>query len=65
MLKKYTKIRKIIKPHVASTVCVLKNAQKQGKNILFEGAQGWFLDIDFGTPCRIRTGDSLAENQMS
>jgi len=49
ILKKYTKIRKIIKPHVASTVCVLKNAQKQGKNILFEGAQGWLLDIDFGT----------------
>ena len=38
-----------IKKYVGQTVPILLEAQKQGKNILFEGAQGIFLDIDFGT----------------
>ena len=49
ILKKYVKIRNIIKPYIAKTIPVLKKAQNEDKNILFEGAQGWFLDIDFGT----------------
>jgi adenylosuccinate synthase len=36
-------------PFVANTVVYLHNALKQGKEILFEGAQGTFLDIDHGT----------------
>jgi len=46
---KYLKFREIIKPYVGNTVSVLKQAQKSGKNILFEGAQGTLLDVDFGT----------------
>jgi len=36
-------------PHVTNTVVALHEAKKAGKNILFEGAQGTYLDIDHGT----------------
>lgn len=38
-----------LKPHLTNTIPVVHKAWKDGKNILFEGAQGTFLDIDFGT----------------
>jgi adenylosuccinate synthase len=38
-----------IEPYVADTASLLSEAVKQGKNILFEGAQGTFLDLDYGT----------------
>jgi adenylosuccinate synthase len=38
-----------LKPFVANTVVMLNQAIQAGKNILFEGAQGTFLDIDHGT----------------
>lgn len=47
--EKYSKYAKIIEPYVQRTIPLIKKAQKEGKNILFEGAQGYFLDIDAGT----------------
>ena len=38
-----------LRPHVANTIPVLHRAWKDGRTILFEGAQGSLLDIDFGT----------------
>jgi adenylosuccinate synthase len=38
-----------LRPFVANTVVYLHRALSQGKEILFEGAQGTFLDIDHGT----------------
>ena len=38
-----------LRPHVTNTISVLHAAWKSGKVILFEGAQGSLLDIDFGT----------------
>src|SRR2546422_872171 len=38
-----------LKPFVANTVVYLHRAMEREKNILFEGAQGTFLDIDHGT----------------
>lgn len=38
-----------LRPHVTNTIPVLHDAWKSGKNIVFEGAQGTFLDVDFGT----------------
>jgi len=38
-----------LKPFVANTVVLLHEAMRRGKDILFEGAQGTFLDIDHGT----------------
>ena len=36
-------------PFVANTVVLLHEAMQRGKDMLFEGAQGTFLDIDHGT----------------
>ncbi|TNE69451.1 adenylosuccinate synthase [bacterium] len=38
-----------LKPFVCDTGLLLHNAQKAGKNILLEGAQGALLDVDHGT----------------
>lgn len=38
-----------LRPHISNTIPLLHTAWKSGKSILFEGAQGTFLDIDFGT----------------
>jgi adenylosuccinate synthase len=38
-----------LRPFVTNTVVLLHEATQRGDNILFEGAQGTFLDIDHGT----------------
>ena len=38
-----------LRPHVKDTIPILHDAYKADKTIVFEGAQGFFLDIDFGT----------------
>jgi len=38
-----------LRPHVTNTIPILHKAWKTGKTLLFEGAQGTLLDIDFGT----------------
>jgi len=38
-----------LRPHVGNTIEVLHKAWRAGRSILFEGAQGTLLDIDFGT----------------
>jgi len=38
-----------LKPFVTNTVVFLDKAMRRGADILFEGAQGTFLDIDHGT----------------
>ncbi len=38
-----------LKPFVTNTVLLLHQATRRGDHILFEGAQGTFLDIDHGT----------------
>jgi adenylosuccinate synthase len=38
-----------LRPHIANTIPVVHKAWKDGSTILFEGAQGSQLDIDFGT----------------
>src|SRR5438445_3626420 len=45
----YLAAGKKLRPFVANTVVYLHRAMERGKKILFEGAQGTFLDIDHGT----------------
>ena len=45
----YRKAGDRLKPFVTNTVVYLHQATQRGQNILFEGAQGTFLDIDHGT----------------
>jgi adenylosuccinate synthase len=45
----YNAAGKFLKPFVQNTVVLLHEAMRRGEDILFEGAQGTFLDIDHGT----------------
>lgn len=47
--REYQDIANNIKPYVTDTITLLNKEIKAGKKILFEGAQGALLDIDFGT----------------
>ena len=63
-----------LKPFVANTVVFLHKATQRKANILFEGAQGTFLDIDHGTYPFVTssnttaggacTGSGVAPNRM-
>jgi adenylosuccinate synthase len=48
-LAKYEAIAKVIKPFVCDTVSLINDAIDEGKKVLFEGAQGSLLDVDFGS----------------
>ncbi|MBT3983736.1 MAG: adenylosuccinate synthase [Bacteriovoracaceae bacterium] len=47
--KKLFELGKILKPFVADTFGLIDDAVKAGRKILFEGAQGVLLDIDYGS----------------
>jgi adenylosuccinate synthase len=49
VLAEYRAAANYLKPFVANTVVLLHEAMRRGDDILFEGAQGTFLDIDHGT----------------
>jgi len=45
----YLNYGKTLTPYISNTHAILNQAVAEKKDILFEGAQGTFLDIDFGT----------------
>ncbi len=47
--EEYQKIADEIRPMVCDTITLLNEEYNKGKKILFEGAQGTLLDIDYGT----------------
>ncbi len=49
VISEMEKYRDIIKPFVGDTLAALNKALSKKEKILFEGAQGALLDIDFGT----------------
>ena len=49
-------------PFVGNVSVVLDQARKNGKNILFEGAQGTQLDIDHGTYPFVTSSNTIAGN---
>jgi adenylosuccinate synthase len=49
VLKEYKEYAENIKPYVADTTILVNEALDNGKNVLFEGAQGILLDLDHGT----------------
>jgi adenylosuccinate synthase len=48
-LEQYSRVGERLAPFVADTGAEVRRAWKEGKSILFEGAQGVLLDIDHGT----------------
>src|SRR6201993_416899 len=49
-----------LRPYVTNTVVYLHRAMDRGKQILFEGAQGTFLDIDHGTYPYVTSSNTTA-----
>jgi len=49
MVETYLEYAEKLRPYVEDTTVRLYDAVKSGKKVLFEGAQGTLLDIDFGT----------------
>ena len=54
------KINDALKPYSAPVWKVLADQQEAGANILFEGAQGALLDIDFGTYPFVTSSNTIA-----
>jgi adenylosuccinate synthase len=52
--------RETVLPMIEDISVTLEDLQKQGKNILFEGAQGVFLDIDHGTYPYVTSSNTVA-----
>ncbi|RMF12243.1 MAG: adenylosuccinate synthase, partial [Candidatus Dadabacteria bacterium] len=49
-------------PYLGDVSCALQRARQDGKNILFEGAQGTFLDVDHGTYPFVTSSNTVAAN---
>ncbi|MER3443734.1 MAG: adenylosuccinate synthase, partial [Meiothermus sp.] len=47
-LEELGRMREILAPHVADTGRMLREAIRQGKKVLFEGAQATLLDLNYG-----------------
>lgn len=58
--EEYEECGRKLTPFVCDTALILNKAIEEGKNILFEGAQGTFLDIDFGTYPFVTSSSTLA-----
>ena len=56
----YLAAGKRLRPFVDNTVVYLHRALERGKKILFEGAQGTFLDIDHGTYPYVTSSNTTA-----
>ena len=60
VLSQILEYAQIIKPMIADVTGILHNYKYQGKKILFEGAQGTFLDIDSGTYPYVTSSNTVA-----
>ena len=59
MYKEYLKYGKLLGKYVCNTALYLNDEIEKKKSILFEGAQGTFLDIDFGTYPFVTSSSSM------
>ena len=60
VLAEYRAAGDFLKPFVANTVVLLHEAMRRGEDMLFEGAQGTFLDIDHGTYPYVTSSNTTA-----
>lgn len=60
LLQTYSAAADRLRPFVGNTVVYLHEATQRGSNILFEGAQGTFLDIDHGTYPYVTSSNTTA-----
>jgi adenylosuccinate synthase len=62
IIEQYEAYAARLAPYVANVSIVISNAVKQGRQILFEGAQGTHLDIDHGTYPYVTSSNTVAGN---
>lgn len=60
IIDQYRLIRERMLPYINDTACYIYEAARKGKSILYEGAQGTFLDIDHGTYPFVTSSNTLA-----
>ena len=57
---KYMNYAAILKDYIADTSLLINKAASEGRNMLFEGAQGTLLDVDHGTYPYVTSSNSTA-----
>ncbi len=62
VIEHYMGFRMRMKPFVANTSVFLSDAMNRDEKILFEGAQGCFLDVDHGTYPYVTSSNTVAGN---
>jgi adenylosuccinate synthase len=62
IIDQYQKYAQRLAPHVANISVVISQAIKNGRHVMFEGAQGTHLDIDHGTYPFVTSSNTLAGN---
>jgi adenylosuccinate synthase len=60
LYRQYKGYRDKIKCYITNTTHVINHALDKGKKVLFEGAQGTLLDVDFGTYPYVTSSNSTA-----
>ena len=60
LLDQYLEVGEKIRPLITNTVLTVHKAMVAGKEILFEGAQGTFLDVDHGTYPYVTSSNTTA-----
>jgi len=60
VIEEYRSYAQQLKKHVTDVNSIIHDALLKGKNILFEGAQATFLDIDFGTYPYVTSSNPVA-----
>ncbi len=60
LLHQYLEVGEKIRPLITNTVLTIHKAMEAGKEILFEGAQGTFLDVDHGTYPYVTSSNTTA-----
>lgn len=63
--KKYEEVIPALAPHIKETVSLLHSLRKENKKILFEGAQGTMLDVDFGTFPYVTSSNTIAGGALT
>ena len=60
ILEQYRSYAKILRPYIIDVSDLLNREMSRGKKVLFEGAQGTFLDVDFGTYPFVTSSSTIA-----
>ena len=60
LVDEYLALLPKLEPHIADTVGLVHDALEAGKQVLFEGAQATFLDLDYGTYPYVTSSNPVA-----